>query len=79
LVAKTNRYAPILAFRTGIYRFTVSSLMRLHNLKTVADAYAQFVDGAIKPATFRTWIGHGTKFATIAGAGECQWLFNRDI
>lgn len=40
------------------------------SVTTLYDNFIAHTKGAPKAATFRTWVGMGTKFAAIAGAGE---------
>jgi hypothetical protein len=78
LAAKTDRWVFILSLPTVINKINLFSLKRLHNMSSVDDIYRRFLNmsGAPKMSTFCKWVGHGTKFATCAGAGECHWLFN---
>jgi hypothetical protein len=55
-----------------------SSQMQLCKLASVSDTYKRFVAGGKDvPAkkTFLKWVEKGTKFATLAGAGECFFGF----
>lgn len=49
------------------------SILRTNRYKSVANVYnlhLMGMDGGPSLSTFRTWVGIGTKFASIAGAGE---------
>jgi hypothetical protein len=47
--------------------------MRINGLKSVGDVFHKFVTGmsdAPQLSTFRQWVGIGTRFSFLAGAGH---------